>query len=90
MLSHAHRFPFEMIKIDRSFLSGIGSDEVRWRVLEQIHGLARSLADRVVVQGVEHQEQLDRLRAFGCCLAQGRLLSVPLEPKDAERLLAAS
>jgi diguanylate cyclase (GGDEF)-like protein len=87
VLAHAHRFPFEMIKIDRSFLIGIGDDALRWKVVERIHSLARQLADRVVVQGVEHEDQLSRLADLGCVLVQGRLLAPPVEPKDAEHLL---
>lgn len=82
-----HRVPFARVKLDRSLLGGAGSDPVGWRVLERVHDLARSLELEVVVQGIEVQEQLDRVLAMGALLGQGHLLGPPMEPAAAARLL---
>ncbi len=87
-LGMLHRVPFARVKLDRSLLVGIGDDPLRWRVLERVHEVARSLDLEVVVQGVEDEPQLERLLAIGCEVGQGHLLGAPMEPAAAARLLA--
>jgi EAL domain-containing protein (putative c-di-GMP-specific phosphodiesterase class I) len=75
-LDYLRRFTFDEIKIDRSFVSGL-QDRTNAAVTSSIIALARALGLKVVAEGVETQQQYDRLRALGCAVAQGYLLHRP-------------
>lgn len=81
-LTYLQQFPIEAVKIDASFLRGIGRDGNDEAIVKGIIKLAHSLGQRVVAEGVETQEQLDFLRAFECDSAQGFLFSRPVAAKD--------
>ena len=89
-LSYLHNFPLQKVKIDRSFLEGIDSD----RPLTLLRGVARLSADlgmSVVVEGVETNEQLERISADGTVTeAQGYLFSRPVPAVRIRQLLNAS
>ena len=83
-LSYLSRFPVDILKMDRSFLSARstpGSDSLANAVI----GLGATLALEVVAEGIEEAEQAETLRALGCDLGQGFLFAHPL---DAENSLA--
>lgn len=89
-LSHLHLYPFDTLKLDRSFVSGL-DDRGRARgVVRAVLDLALSMNMRVVAEGIETLGQRDHLRAMGCDFAQGFFYSRPLTPDAAERLIAAS
>lgn len=85
-LAHLRRFPFDAIKIDRSFVSGLGSDYGDTEVIKAIIGLSRSLGLRVIAEGVESVQQEELLRSFGCGYAQGYLYSKPVPAAEFEGL----
>ena len=89
-LSYLHNFPLQKVKIDRSFLEGIDSD----RPLTLLRGVARLSADlgmSVVVEGIETNEQLERISADGTVSeAQGYLFSRPVPAVRMRQLLNAS
>jgi diguanylate cyclase (GGDEF)-like protein len=89
-LSYLHNFPLQKVKIDRSFLEGIDSD----RPLTLLRGVARLSADlgmSVVVEGIETNEQLERISADGTVTeAQGYLFSRPVPAARVRQLLNAS
>jgi len=89
-LSYLHNFPLQKVKIDRSFLEGIDSD----RPLTLLRGVARLSADlgmSVVVEGIETNEQLERISADGTVSeAQGYLFSRPVPAVRVRQLLNAS
>lgn len=89
-LSYLHNFPLQKVKIDRSFLEGIDSD----RPLTLLRGVARLSADlgmSVVVEGIETNEQLERISADGTVTeAQGYLFSRPVPAVRIGQLLNAS
>jgi diguanylate cyclase (GGDEF)-like protein len=70
-------FPFDKIKLDRSFMNEVERDEQSKAIVRAILALGRSLAVPVLAEGVETQEQLDVLRHEGCNEAQGFLLGRP-------------
>ncbi|MCP8885311.1 EAL domain-containing protein [Devosia sp. XJ19-1] len=70
-------FPFDKIKIDRSFMNEVESDEQSKAIVRAILALGRSLSVPVLAEGVETREQLDVLRKEGCTEAQGFLLGRP-------------
>jgi diguanylate cyclase (GGDEF)-like protein len=83
-LSYLHRFPVEVLKIDRSFVGRMDAEKESEELVRSIIALARTLGLAVVAEGVETQRQLDALGAHGCDYAQGYLFSPPLEAAAAE------
>ncbi len=87
-LSHLHHLRVDTVKVDRSFVSRIGSDEHGLEMVRAIVALAHSLGMDVVAEGVETLEQFVELRALGCEYAQGFYVSKPVEAAGADRLIA--
>jgi EAL domain-containing protein (putative c-di-GMP-specific phosphodiesterase class I)/class 3 adenylate cyclase len=85
-LSYLGRFPFDKLKIDRSFINTIAAG-VASPLLKGILSLTQDLGLHVVAEGVETAEQRDVLAALGCQDAQGWLFGKPLDPEAAEDLL---
>jgi len=77
-LSYLRSFPFDRIKIDRSFVMDLGAREDATAIVRAILGLGRSLHIPVTAEGVETPEQLAHLQAEGCAQAQGYLFSRPI------------
>jgi EAL domain-containing protein (putative c-di-GMP-specific phosphodiesterase class I) len=73
-LAYLQRFPVESLKIDRTFVDGIGTDAGDTSIVRAVVDLAHTLGLVAVAEGVETVAQLDGLRAIGCDLAQGYLL----------------
>jgi diguanylate cyclase (GGDEF)-like protein len=77
-LSYLRRFPVQGLKIDKSFVDGIGRNAQDDAIVEAITAFAKALGLAVTGEGVEERAQADRLRALGCDLAQGYHFSKPL------------
>ena len=89
-LAYLHRFPVDVLKIDREFVSGLTFDGDWDRSLAAgIISLAHSLGLTVVAEGVETAEQSDILRALGCDAMQGYLFARPAPARDLPAALAA-
>ena len=86
-LSYLRRFPFDKIKIDKSFIQGQGSDRSTKVILEAMIRMCTDLGLDVVVEGVETELQLHELRQLGCREIQGFLLGEPLLPAMIESFL---
>ncbi len=80
-LTYLKRFPVEAIKVDRSFVSGLGLESDDTSIVEAVVRLGHSLGLTVVAEGVETPLQLNRLRELGCDRAQGYLFGRP-RPAD--------
>jgi len=76
--SYLRRFPVDMIKIDRSFVAGIGQHPDDEAIVASVVGLARTTGKSIVAEGVETPHQLAHLRALGVQAAQGFLWTRPL------------
>jgi len=76
-LSRLSRLAFDKIKIDKSFVHSISTQEDALNIIKLITGMAKSLNMKTVAEGVETQEQLDSLQALGCDFVQGYLFSKP-------------
>jgi EAL domain-containing protein (putative c-di-GMP-specific phosphodiesterase class I) len=76
-LAYLKHFPFDELKIDRSFVADIGRVPGGGAIADAVIGLAHSLGKRVTAEGVENHEQLAFLRERGCDAAQGYLLGRP-------------
>ena len=88
-LSYLKWLPFDLLKIDRSFVRNLGADPRDEAIIAMIVTLARQLAKGVVAEGVESERQLQTLRRLGCQEAQGFLLGRPARPAAITALLAA-
>lgn len=86
-LNYLRDLNFGSLKIDRSFISRVASDQESTAIVETILRLARSLNMSVVAEGIEDERQLAKLVALGCDTGQGFLFAEPLTADDARRLL---
>jgi diguanylate cyclase (GGDEF)-like protein len=76
-LSYLAQLPFDIVKIDRSFIQALGRESSEDILVAAIVQLAASLGIRTIAEGVELQSQLDRLAQLGCDGAQGWLVGLP-------------
>lgn len=88
-LSYLHKFPFDTLKIDRSFISQLLVDEQSNIITQGIATLAHNLGLSITAEGVEEQGQLDCLREYMCDFVQGFLMSRPIPVEEAVKLLNA-
>ncbi len=86
-LSYLSRFPFERLKIDRSFVGKMDTDAKSEGIVRTIIKLAENLNLEAVAEGIENERQFHRLRELGCQYGQGYLFSKPVNAADAENLL---
>ncbi|HLS53302.1 MAG TPA: EAL domain-containing protein, partial [Tissierellaceae bacterium] len=80
-LAYFTRFPIDTLKIDKSFISGMLKDENSETIVKTIINMGKSINLKLVAEGVETEEQLERLEEMGCDKIQGYLISKPLESK---------
>ena len=86
-LSYLRSFPFDKIKIDRSFVSELATREDSMAIIRAVTGLGRSLGIVTTAEGVENDAQLELLRREGCTQAQGYLFSKPRPASDVALML---
>jgi diguanylate cyclase (GGDEF)-like protein len=88
-LSYLRKYPVDKIKIDQSFVAGLGADADADAMVTAIIRLAGALNLNVVAEGVETEDQLRRLRAAGCPDIQGFLYSHPMRAAEVDHLVSA-
>ena len=81
-LGYLQQFPFDKIKIDRSFVAEVAERKVARAVIRAVVGLGHSLNMRITAEGVETQKQLDRIKAKGCDEVQGYVFSAAVPVAD--------
>ena len=86
-LAYLKRFPISTLKIDRAFVAELDAANADNAIVLAIIAMARSLSLKVVAEGVEHEGQLNFLKANGCDEVQGYLISRPIEASAFTRLL---
>ncbi len=86
-LDYLRRFPFNAIKVDRSFVSSLDSSHESAEILRAVAGLSRSLNMDMVAEGIETQAQLEWLSSLGCRYGQGYWFSRPVEFARLRQLL---
>ncbi|WP_267427574.1 EAL domain-containing protein [Methylobacterium sp. GC_Met_2] len=88
-LSYLRSFPFDKIKIDRSFVKDLSSKPDGDAIIRAIAGLGKSLGMTTVAEGVETSEQMQRIRDEGCTDVQGYFISKPIPAEDLLKFLAS-
>ena len=86
---YLQRFPFDTLKIDRSFVRGIAYDHDSRLIVGSILALARSFGMDVVAEGIEDAEQLEELKTMGCPCGQGFYFARPMEPAAIDAFISA-
>jgi diguanylate cyclase (GGDEF)-like protein/PAS domain S-box-containing protein len=89
-LSYLHSFPFDLIKIDRTFVSDLLTNRHSMAIIRAVIGLGRSLGVPVLAEGVETKQQCDFLFEVGCSAIQGYLTGKPLPAESYRHLLFAA
>ncbi len=89
-LSYLHRLPTDTVKIDRSFVSNLGTPDDCTEIVSTIVALARKLGMHVTAEGLETADQVASLRAMSCEFGQGFFFSQALEPEAAAAMLDLS
>ncbi|MGH8975169.1 MAG: putative bifunctional diguanylate cyclase/phosphodiesterase, partial [Acidimicrobiia bacterium] len=86
-LSYLQRFPIDILKVDRTFIGMIETDDNKSSLVEAIVSLARTMKLAAVAEGVETSTQVEMLRRVGCDLAQGFYLAPPMDAGDMDDVL---
>ncbi|MEO6317706.1 MAG: EAL domain-containing protein [Acidimicrobiales bacterium] len=86
-LSYIRRFNLDILKIDRSFVTGVHESEEDRAIVEHVIGLAHALGMTAVGEGIEEQAQADALRRLGCDAVQGYLYSSPVPAAAIDAML---
>jgi EAL domain-containing protein (putative c-di-GMP-specific phosphodiesterase class I) len=87
-LSYLRRFPFDRIKIDRSFVKDLTTSASARAIVSTVIALGRSLGMEVTAEGVEDRTQLHILNELGCDEAQGYLILEPVAAPELDRARA--
>lgn len=88
-LSYLHQFPFDTLKIDRSFVNSIENNSDKLGIIRAIVTLARNLGMDTIAEGIETVNQLAQLKALKCEYGQGYFLFKPLDREILETIIAA-
>ncbi len=86
-LSYLNRFPFDILKIDRSFVNRMNTDKDSLSIVETIITLAKKLGKCLVAEGIEDKKHQQMLKDLSCDYGQGYLFSKPLNSYDTEEFL---
>jgi EAL domain-containing protein (putative c-di-GMP-specific phosphodiesterase class I) len=89
-LSYLQRFPFDKIKIDRSFVKDVGNTDGSLAIVQAVISIAKSRSMATTAEGVETEDQKELLRTLGCTEIQGFLFSPALPGAEFLRLMLAS
>jgi diguanylate cyclase (GGDEF)-like protein len=87
-LSYLKRFRVDTLKVDRSFVNGLGRDSMDTAIVQSVVALAKALHLDVTAEGIETQAQRSELLALGCDRGQGYLFAKPLPAHEMDMLLA--
>jgi EAL domain-containing protein (putative c-di-GMP-specific phosphodiesterase class I) len=86
-LSYLHRFPANLLKIDKCFIDKMNTGDSSRQYVSAIISIGHIMGFDVISEGVEDQEQLETLKEIGCDFIQGFLWGRPMSAKDAEELV---
>src|SRR5204862_4349196 len=87
-LTYLAKFPVHVVKVDRSFVRGLGNDPASGVIVRSVAAMAHALGMTVIAEGVENLHQLEIVLEAGCDAAQGYLFSRPLPRQQCAETLA--
>ncbi len=88
-LAYLEQLPIDILKIDRSFVNALASDDDQTGLAQAILKIAETLGHTTIAEGVESAAQVARLRELGCRFGQGYHLGVPMDARKTEKMLQA-
>jgi diguanylate cyclase (GGDEF)-like protein/PAS domain S-box-containing protein len=88
-LDQLRRMPVDIVKVDRSFVSGMADDPTDRALVAAVVGMGRALKLAVVAEGIESPEEAEALRELGCNIGQGYLFAKPLPAESMDELLSS-
>ena len=88
-MAYLQRLPIDVLKIDRSFVSGMLADRDKIAIVRAVLGLAQTLGMKTTAEGIETVELGQTLAALGCTYGQGYVYARPLDPDAAWAMIAA-
>ena len=89
-LAHLRQLPLDIIKIDPSFVAGLGHDDTLTLLTRTVVQVGRELGLQVIAEGIEQPRQLSALREMGCNYGQGFLVARPMAAPGVEALIRTS
>ena len=89
-LNYLRKFPFQKIKIDQSFIQGLGEERDAQAIIGAVAGLGASLDKTVVAEGIETEEQMRQVKAQCCHEGQGHFFGEPMTAETIHARLAES
>ncbi len=89
-LSYLHYFPIDILKIDRSFVKDMTSDESALELIKSIIGLGKNLKMKIIAEGIENPEEAKILAAMGCDMAQGYYFAKPMPELEVTQRVSKS
>jgi EAL domain-containing protein (putative c-di-GMP-specific phosphodiesterase class I) len=87
-LSYLKRFPIDILKVDKSFVDGVGESPENGALAEAIVQLGNTLHLQTIAEGIEEERQVEGLRALGCRFGQGFYFAKPLPADEIDELLS--
>ena len=88
-LNYLSSLPFDALKIDRSFVNRMTTDDNSGEIVKTVINLAKTLKMATIAEGIETADQAEYLKRMGCESAQGYLFAKPVPVADAARMVAA-
>ena len=88
-LSYLKRLPADTLKVDKSFVAGLGKDVQDTAIVRTVIDLAHTFGMEVVAEGVESKKQAQQLKKLGCDMAQGYYFAKPMPPQETLTFLAS-
>jgi EAL domain-containing protein (putative c-di-GMP-specific phosphodiesterase class I) len=89
-LAYLQKLPIDILKIDKTFVHGLGTNQSDMEIIRLIMVLAQALKLETIAEGVETSAHIQELKAMGCDIGQGYLFSAPLSATEAETLLGSA
>jgi len=88
-LAYLKRFPIDFVKIDRTFTDGLGVEDNDTAIVRATIALAQSLGIHVIAEGVESEDEIERLKSLNCRYAQGFAFGAAMPGAELQRKIAA-
>jgi len=89
-LAYLQKLPIDVLKIDKTFVHGLGTNQSDMEIIRLIMVLAHAMKLETIAEGVETPAHIEELKKMGCDIGQGYLFSPPLSAAEAEEMIQSS